>query len=256
MKRYLMILPMLWLMGCQPDSSSIRPNAELDRQQIQLDRKASEYNTQLGVNYMQRGEFETALEKLEKALRQDPNSAPAHHTIAILYANLAENTKAEYHYERALEISPKYSEAHNNYGVFLCQQGQYEASITRFLTALQNPLYREAGQAYENAGLCAKQIPDITRAEGYSRKALQINANLGKALLGMAQITYQRGDYTDSYNYINRYRRVASWTPEALLQGIRTARRVGDEDAVASYIVLLRGQFPDSDQAQQLSGGY
>lgn len=257
MKRYhvLVLLPFIWLMGCQTDSGSIRPNAE-NGEYIKPDKKAADLNTQLGLNYLRRGEYETALDKLEKALKQDPNSSSAHHTIAILYDNLGEVDKAEHHYRRAVDIEPKYSQAQNNYGVFLCRQGQYAASIERFLLAIDNPLYRSPDQAYENAGLCAKQIPDMAMAENYLRQALQMNPRLGKALLGMAEISYQQGDYSLSQSYIDRYRQTAEWTPKALLQAIRTARRMGDDNAVASYMVLLRGRFPDSDQAKQISGGF
>ncbi len=258
MKRYqaLVILPLIFLMACQPDNGSIRPNVNHDGEYIKPDKKAAELNTQLGLSYLQRGEYETALDKLEKALKQDPNSSSAHHTIAILYDNLGEVEQAEYHYRRAVDIAPKYSQAQNNYGVFLCKQGKYGDSIERFLIAIENPLYRNPDQAYENAGLCAQQIPDVAMAEQYLRTALQMNPRLGKALLGMAEISYQQGDYATSQTYIDRYRTVAQWTPNALLQAIRTARRMNDENAVASYIVLLRGRFPDSDQAKQISGGY
>ena len=37
------------------------------------DSDAARYNTQLGANYLQRGDLELAREKLEKAVVQDPN---------------------------------------------------------------------------------------------------------------------------------------------------------------------------------------
>ena len=57
--------------------------------------EAAEINMRLGLNYMQRGDYEFALEKLEKALQQDPNLPSAHNTIDILYQRLGEEEKAE-----------------------------------------------------------------------------------------------------------------------------------------------------------------
>ena len=259
MNNYLLItvISFLMLSGCQGPTSgggNVRPNST-NSEYIKPDKKAAELNMQLGLNYLQRGDYETALGKLEKALKQDASLTSAHNTIAILYQRLGELDKAEYHYKQAVSLTPKYSEAQNNYGTYLCGQGRYEESVPRFLAAIQNPLYRSPAQAYENAGLCARGIPDLERAEQYLRKALQINPRLGKSLLAMAEISYEQGDYLSSRAYIERYRNAARWTPQALLQAIKTEHQIGDKNAVASYSVLLRGSFPDSDESKQVQRG-
>ena len=42
----------------------------------------AQINARLGLNYMQQGNYEIAMEKLKRALEQDPNLADAHHYIA------------------------------------------------------------------------------------------------------------------------------------------------------------------------------
>ncbi|MFT7234626.1 MAG: type IV pilus assembly protein PilF [Methylophagaceae bacterium] len=250
------ILPFLVLLGCQGPTSSV--NTRTDSKATvytKQDKKAAKLNMQLGVNYMQRGDYATALGKLEKALKQDPNLASGHNTIAILYQRLSEFDKAEYHFQRAVSLEPTYSEAHNNYGAYLCGQGRYEESVSHFLAAVKNPLYSSAGQAYENAGLCANRIPDFLLAEQYLRKALQIDPRLGKSLLAMAQMSFQQGDYLVSRAYLKRYRNAARWTPQALLQAIKTEQKIGDKNAVSSYSLLLRGRFPDSEESKQVQSG-
>ena len=76
---------------------------------------------------------------------------------------------------------------------------------------------------------------------------------LSKSLLAMAQIRYQQQQYAKAKHYLARYKQVATWTPKALLLAIKIAKKQGDDDAVASYILLLRGQFPDSEQAKQMN---
>lgn len=252
-KQGLIAIVMLFLTACQ-NSGQVRPT-EPSTEQVRPDKKAAELNMQLGISYMQRGDYETALQKLQKAIRQDHNLASAQMTIAVLYNRLAELEQAEYHYKRAIKIAPNYSEAQNNYGTFLCQQGRHEESVERFLKAVENPLYKNPDQAYENAGLCAREIPDLDRAERYLRKALQMNPRLGKSLLGMAEISYQQADYMTGRAYIQRFREAARWTPEALLTAIKIENQLDDQDAVASYSVLLRGRFPDSEQAKQVKRG-
>tara|TARA_R110002111_G_scaffold70508_13_gene113776 strand:+ start:95 stop:853 length:759 start_codon:yes stop_codon:yes gene_type:complete len=245
----LVLLSCFWLSGCS-NSGGVKSTYEKPNQ------KAAELNMRLGLNYLQRGDYKIALEKLEKALQQDPTLTSAHNTIAILYQRLGETDKAESHYKQAVKRDPTYSEAQNNYGAFLCQQGRYKEAEKRFLAALENPLYRSPAQAYENAGLCASRIPNIELTERYLSQALQLDPKLAKALLAMAEIRYDQSDYFASRAYIERYRDAAAWTPKALLLVIKTENKLQDQDAVASYSVLLRGRFPDSEQARQVQNGY
>jgi type IV pilus assembly protein PilF len=245
----LVLLACFWLSGCQSTGGGKSPY-------VKSNQKAAELNMRLGLNYLQRGDYEIALEKLEKALKQDPSLTSAHNTIAILYQRLGELDKAEKHYEQAVRRDPKYSEAQNNYGAFLCQQGRYKEAEKRFLAALENPLYRNPAQAYENAGLCASRIPNIELTEHYLSKALQLNPRLGKSLLALAEIRYDQSDYLAARGYIERYREASAWTPKVLLLAIKTENRLNDQDAVASYSVLLRGRFPDSEQSKQVQNGH
>lgn len=217
--------------------------------------EAAEINMRLGLNYMQRGDYEFALEKLEKALQQDPNLPSAHNTIAILYQRLGEEEKAEKHFKKAVDLAPNYSEAQNNYGAFLCRQQRYEEAEARFLLAVENPLYQSVAQAYENAGLCAMQKPDVKEAESYFRRALQIEPALSKSLLQMAEISFDQQNYLQARAYIQRFHNAATWTARALLLGIKTENKLGDQDAVASYVLILRSRFPDSDEMQLVNQG-
>ncbi len=224
-------------------------------EQISEDTKAAEINMQLGVNYMQRGDYEVALVKLQRSLQQDPNLPSAHNTIGVLYQRLGEVDKAEHHFKEAVERAPDYSEAQNNYGVFLCQQKRYKEAEQRFLQAIKNPLYNNADQAIENAGICVGLIPDSTLAEEYFRKALQINPNLSKSLFQMAELSYRNIEYDQANAYLERYQAVSQWTPQALLLAIKLAEKKGDQDAIASYSLIMRARFPDSDEARQVAKG-
>ena len=54
----------------------------------------SKLNVQLGVGYMQRGQYKVAKEKLEKAIEQDPENLQAFTTLALLMDKLNEKDKA------------------------------------------------------------------------------------------------------------------------------------------------------------------
>jgi type IV pilus assembly protein PilF len=52
--------------------------------------RAAKTNTELGRQYISRGEYEVALEKLNRAIAFDKRYAPAHTVLAYLYEKIGE----------------------------------------------------------------------------------------------------------------------------------------------------------------------
>lgn len=217
-------------------------------------KQASDYNTQLGVAYLQQGNRDLAMQKLQKALEQNPDNANAYLGLGLLYDSIGDTNKAENSYEKALDKAPDDPDVQNNYAVFLCQHGQQKKSEKYFLEAAQNALYATPDAAYTNAGVCASQIPDMKTAEQYFRKALDINPIFPSALYQMAQISYQQKKYLQARAFIERFNSASKQPrPEVLLLGVLTERALGNEQNAADYAKKLRTLFPDSPQAQQIN---
>ncbi len=209
-------------------------------------------NAQLGVAYMRQGRNETALRKLQKALRENPDLPDAHHYIAVLYNHLGEREKARRHFERALDLSPKDSSLQNNYGVFLCDQGQYKEAEKHFQKVLADPLYTQPAEINENIAVCAQRHGDLPRAQKYFDRALKIEPKRPRSLLGLAEIAADQRQFRLAHSYLADYLAAARPTPASLWLGIKVARALGNRDELASYSLLLRGQYPDSPQAKLL----
>ena len=117
-------------------------------------KRASELNAQLGLGYLKQGQFKRALSKLNKALKYNDENADAHHYMAELHRRLGEMDKADQHYQQALELTPNNSTIKNNYGVYLCGEGEYDKAISQFRSVLKDPLYKAKANVHENIGLC------------------------------------------------------------------------------------------------------
>ena len=219
----------------------------VDGQKTQ-NQKASAVNVQLGIGYLQQNKLELASEKLEKAVRQDPNSAAAHNAYAILQDRLQQLDKAEYHYRRATELDPKDSQAANNYGAFLCRNGRELEAEEYFLQAIKNPLYRTPEYAYTNAAICLLKIDRATRAREYLRKALASKSDFATALIAMADILFEEGDYEGAKLYIDRYHLVARASAKSLWLGIRNTLELDSNADISEYAERLKKEFPDSEE--------
>ena len=207
----------------------------------------------LAVAYMREGRLDVALQKARTAIEVESGNADTHNIIALIYDQLAEYGLAERHFLNSLKLTPQNSYVLNAYGSFLCTQKRYDEADLQFKAALLNPLYKTPEVALTNAGICVKRkFGDLLLAEQYFRQALAKNKTFSIALLQMALLSYDNGEYLSSRAYLQRFLAVAKPTAGSLLVGIQNEKKLGDQDAVASYTLLLKNNFPDSQETQRL----
>jgi type IV pilus assembly protein PilF len=239
-----MMLSALSLAACM---STAERRAEHER-----NTKLSDTHLQLGVSYLQRGQLEVAKENLEKAVELNPESSPANNMLALLQWRLKQYAQAEAYFRKALQIDNANSETWNNYGVFLCERGQYEGAEQAFNRALSDPLYKTPAEANVNAGMCQMRKPSPVAAEKYFRAALALNARQPRALIEMARLSLDTGRSLSARAFLQRYFESNGDTPETLLLATKIEGTLGNRDAEASYAVRLRGKYPESVEATQL----
>jgi type IV pilus assembly protein PilF len=225
-------------------NSNLRPNQGTN--QVALT------NLNLAIEYMRNGNMETALEKLNRAYEADPRYYGTHNAYGLLYQRLGDPALAERHFKRAIDLNNNDSMSKNNYGNFLCQARRFEEAEKVFVSAASNPLYETPAVAWTNAGTCAFMNNRADLAEKYFREALTINPQIPTALLTMSRISYDQDNFLSARGYLQRYQAVARNTAASLLLGIKIEKELGDRNAVASYEMLLRNNYPDSTELQEL----
>jgi len=244
--RGVVVLLLLLLGGCASQSSSNLPD-------VPDPNRAASLNAELGLNFMQQGQYHQAMIRLKRALRYNPRSVAANHYMGELDRQLKQYDEAGKYFRRALRYAPRdQSNAmiHNNYGIYLCEVKRYGEAEKQFLDVVKDPVYPGRAQTYENLGLCLQREPAPKKAAFYFRQALKINPKRPKSLMGLATINYDEGHYSEALTYLKRYHALVKPNPKSLWLGIRIARKLGNVDAAASYGMLLKNQFPDSDETQ------
>lgn len=215
--------------------------------------EAARTRTDLGQKYMQQGKLEIALENLDKALEYDPSYVDAHTVIAVLYETINESTKAGEHYRRASELKPKGGGEANNYGWFLCRQGQYDQAQGYFDRALADPFYQTPAVALTNSGTCLLKVGKRDEAEKMLRLALERNPNDGETLIQLASVLYEKGDYLKARGFMQRFEAISQPRPDALMLGRNIELRLGNGSGAGDYTRRLMQGFPDSEQARSLN---
>jgi len=214
---------------------------------------ASNYNMQLGMAYLNRGDLGLAKEKLDRALAENPGDPNVHSAMAMLQDRLGHPDQADKEFKAALNLGPRSPDVLNNYAVYLCRSGRADEGVKAFEEAAHNALYRTPEAAYTNAGVCLRGAKRDTQAAMSFQRALRIKPSFAEAAYQLADLDFRRGEVQSARETVDQF--VASYEPTAdlLLIGVQVARKQGDRVAEEKFARKLRMDFPSSDQTRALA---
>lgn len=219
------------------------------------ERQRSKVHTELGQMYLRDRRFEVALEEAKNAIEIDGGYAPAYDLLGLIYLTLRQNDQAEENLRRALQLAPNDPEINNDYGWFLCQTGKIKESFAYFNLALRNPLFQKPAKALANAGVCALMDKDDVNGESYLFRALKFDPNNLRAYYLLADIGYRNRRYDDARDWLKQLHAKMEPTAETAWLGLRIDRKLGDREGEARYTGLLRRNFRDTPEYQQMLRG-
>jgi len=210
-------------------------------------------HTELAQSYMQNGDLQGALTKLNKALSFDPNFVPAHTVMAVLDERIGNQAEAEKHYRKAVALAPDKGDTNNNLGAFLCKTGRGTEAAQYFQKAVTDPFYQTPALAWTNAGRCVESGGgDVAAAEEDYRKAIALDPQNAEALLRISSLLFQQNDAFRARAFLQRYDALEQPSPAGLKLGHDIELRLGNKDAARNYSRRLQSQFPDSEQARAI----
>lgn len=216
------------------------------------DQSAAEVYVNLGQAYLQRNNLREAKTALERALSLNPHNSTAHLLYAILQERIEQPQMADQSYRHAVRLAPDEGEIRNAYGAFLCRQQRFSEADQIFEKAYRNPFYEAPERALTNAGVCAQEAGDQTRAEQLFRRALERNARYAPALFEMAELSLLQGNYLATRAYLQRFTAVAPHTPETLWMCYEAERALNHHAGSTHCAMRLKNDFPTASQTVRL----
>ncbi len=119
----------------------------------------------------------------QKALEMDHSSAEAHVSLAFATMYHYDFLTAEREFERAIELNPRYTLAHQLFGWYLCTMDRYEEAYTEFQRAIRlDPLSSVIHAMLGNVLIYARRYDQALKQ---CAKALELDPTSGPAHLGL-----------------------------------------------------------------------
>ncbi|WP_095147105.1 MULTISPECIES: type IV pilus biogenesis/stability protein PilW [unclassified Pseudomonas] len=206
---------------------------------------------QLGMGYLQQGMTEQAKVPLKKALELDGSDAEANAALGLVFQAEMEPELADQHFRKALAARPDDARILNNYGSFLFEEKRYKEAYERFEQAAADSLYPGRSRVFENLGMTAAMLGQRDLARQQLEKALRLNRQQPRALLEMAELSFEDRHYVPSRDYYDRFSLLAEQNARSLWLGVRLADVFDDRDKAASLGLQLKRLYPGTPEYQQ-----
>ena len=209
--------------------------------------KALDTRVSLARQYIGEGNWVAAKRNLELAMKINDDNAEIYEAFALVYQSTGEYELAEKNFKKSIRLDKKCSRCRNNYAAFLYSQERYNEAERQLDYVIQDTLYSGRPNAFVNLGLCRIKLFDMQGAEEAFVRALAMDRTNQIALLEVAQLRFEAGDYPTANKYYGIYRSVVRQQgARGLLLGIRLAQVEGDQDLEVNYVLSLSRRFPDS----------
>ncbi|HET8849122.1 MAG TPA: type IV pilus biogenesis/stability protein PilW [Marinobacter sp.] len=238
------------LAGCVTTTDS-RFAREADREE------AINNYVQLATAYVGQGNVDRARHHIERALELDGDNARALAAQGLVYQAQGEDRLAGESYRKALDADSEYTRGRVYFGAFLFSKGDFEAARREFQRASQDTDYNDRASIFFNLGMTEERLGNLTSAEVAYRRAMEISRGEPLSLLALSRVLLEQGKHSEASRYysqlqqlIQRSPRLAH-SPESLYTGIQIARHLQDRNQEASLALLLRNEYPESEEYQQ-----
>jgi tetratricopeptide (TPR) repeat protein len=162
----------------------------------------------LGIIFLDKGELDEAVSKLQAAVDLRPENGPAHDNLAKALLQKGQLAEAMVHYRKFIELEPGNVEARNTLGTALIQQGRVSQAITEWQEALA--IQPDNGNAASNLAWVFATCPedavrDGARALELARDAMRISGGKIPMIFRIMAAAYaENGRFSDAVDTAQR----------------------------------------------------
>ena len=155
-----------------------------------------------------------AIHLLQSVVDSGRTFADCHHLLGLCYAMLGQPQRALEHFSQALELNPRYIEAHIHRGILLNDLGRTEEANEAFRHAADHNVRQEHGFPAQAAANLANQHAQLAAAYAESgameeavaqyRRAVELGPTFADIRYKLARVLLESGDVLEARDELER----------------------------------------------------
>lgn len=158
-----------------------------------------------------RGNYEGAIEVLERAVEEHSKEASLYFNLGLNYLEVGNIKKAQLQFAKTIELEPSHAKAYQALGLLYYEQEKYSEAGAYYLAAVK------AGKAddivYYKLGSCWFRLNRFQKAEQAYKKAIERNPNQKRYHMALGLVYLKRSEH---YDAIDAYKRAYELDPNCL----------------------------------------
>ena len=224
----------------------------------QLQQASYHYKLAYG-HFFENKDGEAALQEILLSLKSfeaDPNT---HLLAGLIFSGRKDYLKAIKHYQRALELKPKFYEVRNNLGTVYLALGQWKKSIEIFKELSQTLEYRTPAMGHNNLGWAYYKTGKILRAKNAFLTAIQLNPRLCPPYNNVGLLYLENKELLNAQHFLQRGIKQCPRYAEPYLHLGKIALQQGQITQAKEYLAQCKKLSPDSSlgiRCQQILRAY
>ena len=186
-----------------------------------------------GVLAYQRGLFDIARARIERAVAEDGTDPSYHSNLGIVRKAQGDLEAAVESFRTALGLAPDFLDARNNLGTVLKSLGRLPEAADEFRAVIA--LEPSAAPAYNNLGAVERSLGHLDAAESAYSRAIELDPRYADAHHNLGNLRLQREQFEQAVQSFEAALAIGGESPETFRLLAVALERVGRvEDAVAA----------------------
>jgi tetratricopeptide (TPR) repeat protein len=202
----------------------------------------------LAMSYVRLQRPDWARPVLESLAKQDPANALYPYWLGRLDYDGHFYNPAIKHFQRAIELDPKFARAYDNRGLCYYYQNQNDLAVADFRKAIELDLgsAHPSPWPYLNLGIVQQFLNQIPESEKNIREALRLDPSFAKAHFQLGTILEDKGDSEAALAELKEAARLDPAYAEPHMAMARIYHKIGKEEAAKEEVGIYLRLHPHS----------
>jgi tetratricopeptide (TPR) repeat protein len=198
-----------------------------------------EAHNNLGLVLAQEGRLAEAAARFRNVVRLKPDFADGHSNLGNALQELGSLEEAAQHLQEALRLRPGFAVAHNNLGVVLLRKGNVEEAVAHFQAAIR--LQPQFADAHNNLGSALLRQGILAEAASHLHLAVRLRPDWAEAYYNLGLVLHEQAQLPAAETHLRRALHLKSDYAEAYnALGLVLHEQNQMEEAHASFEQALR----------------